>query len=34
VVANFRKWQPWITWWHSLKNEPDFPVVVWALATK
>lgn len=32
VVANFATWRRWITWLHSLDNEPDFPVVVWALA--
>ena len=25
---------PLIPWWHSLRNEPEFPVVVWALAQK
>lgn len=34
IRANFRRWQPWIPWKHSLRNEVDFPVVVWALARK
>lgn len=33
VVANFRTW-PRQTMWRSLHNEPDFPLVVWALARK
>jgi SAM-dependent methyltransferase len=33
VVANFRTWAIQ-TRWRSLRNEPDFPVVVWALAKK
>jgi SAM-dependent methyltransferase len=24
----------WIPWWHSLRNEPKLPVMVWALARK
>ncbi|HEY1065236.1 MAG TPA: methyltransferase domain-containing protein [Pirellulales bacterium] len=31
VKANFSKWQK-IRFWHSLKNEADYPLVVWALA--
>lgn len=34
VIGNFRKWAPWVSWYHSLKNEPLFPVVVWAFARK
>ena len=34
VQANFSKWQIYQSWRHSLKNEPDFPIVVWALARK
>lgn len=34
VVGNFRRWQIYQPWRHSLHNEPDFPVVVWALALK
>jgi hypothetical protein len=34
VIGNFRTWRYYNRWLHSLRNEPDFPVVVWALATK
>lgn len=34
VRANFRVWRSYIPWLHSLKNEPDYPVVVWAWASK
>lgn len=34
VRANFRKWVRYRPWFHSLKNEPNFPIVVWALASK
>jgi hypothetical protein len=34
VRANFRRWRRWISWAHSLRNESDFPVVVWAFARK
>jgi SAM-dependent methyltransferase len=34
VKANFSRWQVFQPWRHSLRNEPDFPVVVWALARK
>ncbi|MFT7724532.1 MAG: methyltransferase domain-containing protein [Roseateles sp.] len=33
VKANFKKWAR-RGWFGSLKNEPDFPVVVWALARR
>ena len=33
VTANFRTW-PRRGWFGSLRNEPDFPVAVWALARK
>ena len=33
VKANFNKWAR-RGWFGSLRNEPDFPVVVWALAKK
>ncbi|MDF0678318.1 MAG: methyltransferase domain-containing protein [Nitrosomonas sp.] len=33
VKANFNHWA-WRGWFGSLKNEPDFPVTVWALAQK
>ena len=32
--ANFRRFPSWIPWWHSLRNEPLFPVTVWAYAQK
>jgi SAM-dependent methyltransferase len=31
VVGNFDRW-PGYRWWHSLRNEPDLPVQVWAFA--
>jgi hypothetical protein len=31
VVGNFDSW-PAFRWWHSLRNEPDLPVQVWAFA--
>jgi hypothetical protein len=34
VKANFNRWQIYQSWKHSLKNDPDFPIVVWALAKK
>lgn len=34
VRANFSHWPQYRPWFHSLKNEPNFPVVVWALARK
>jgi hypothetical protein len=34
VQANFSDWKFYRPWFHSLKNEPAFPVVVWALAQK
>jgi SAM-dependent methyltransferase len=34
VRANFWGWRRWIRWLHSLRNEPGFPVVVWAIAEK
>jgi SAM-dependent methyltransferase len=34
VKANFRRFPSWIPWWHSLKNESLYPVVVWAFAQK
>jgi SAM-dependent methyltransferase len=34
VVANFDRWETYDPREHSLNNEPDFPVVVWALARK
>jgi SAM-dependent methyltransferase len=34
VRANFHRFASWIPWWHSLRNEPLFPIVVWAFAQK
>lgn len=34
IVGNFPRWQVYQRWRHSLVNEPDFPVMVWALARK
>ena len=31
VVGNFDRW-PAYRWWHSLRNEPELPVQVWAFA--
>jgi SAM-dependent methyltransferase len=32
VRANFSHWVRYVPWRHSLRNEPNFPVVVWAFA--
>jgi SAM-dependent methyltransferase len=34
VRSNWRPWTTYNPWLHSLKNEPAYPVVVWALARK
>jgi SAM-dependent methyltransferase len=35
VVANFRRWPAYgFGWFKSLRNEPDFPVSVWAIAER
>jgi SAM-dependent methyltransferase len=34
VVANLNDWALYVPWKHSLENEPDFPLMVWALARK
>jgi SAM-dependent methyltransferase len=34
IRSNWRRWTVYRPWLHSLKNEPDYPVVVWALARK
>jgi 2-polyprenyl-3-methyl-5-hydroxy-6-metoxy-1,4-benzoquinol methylase len=34
VVANFHDWMPYNKRKHSLHNEEDFPLVVWAIAKK
>lgn len=33
VVGNFKTW-PGPAWWRPMRNEPDFPVAVWALAKR
>ena len=33
VIGNFDRW-PAHRWWHSLRNEPDLPVQVWAFARR
>jgi 2-polyprenyl-3-methyl-5-hydroxy-6-metoxy-1,4-benzoquinol methylase len=32
VRASFRRWVRYVPWRHSLRNEPNFPVAVWAFA--
>jgi SAM-dependent methyltransferase len=34
VKANLNGWVTYVRWRHSLRNDPKFPVVVWALARK
>jgi SAM-dependent methyltransferase len=34
VIANLEFWVPFQPWRHSLIDEPDFPIVVWAIARK
>jgi hypothetical protein len=34
VIANFTEWPHYAPQQHSLDNEPNFPLVVWALAQK
>ncbi len=34
VRSNLRGWTPYRPGWHSLRNETDYPMVVWALAQK
>lgn len=34
ILANFDEWMPYNSKKHSLINEPEFPIVVWALARK
>jgi SAM-dependent methyltransferase len=34
VDANFTRWESFNPNLHSLKNDPEFPIVVWALARK
>jgi SAM-dependent methyltransferase len=33
VTGNFDRW-PAFRWWHSLRDEPDLPVQVWAFARR
>ncbi len=33
IAGNFDAW-PAFRWWHSLRNEPDLPVQVWAFARR
>jgi SAM-dependent methyltransferase len=33
IVGNFDRW-PAYRWWHSLRDEPDLPVQVWAFARR
>jgi len=32
IRANFSHWVRYVPWRHSLRNEPNFPIVVWAFA--
>jgi SAM-dependent methyltransferase len=34
VRANLEHWRIYQSWRHSLENEPDVPIVIWALARK
>lgn len=34
IISNFKGWTRYIRTLHSLRNEPNFPMVVWALAQK
>lgn len=34
VIRGFRRVPRWIPWWHSLRNEPNYPVMIWAFANK
>lgn len=34
VISNLGRWTRYRRWLHSLDNEPDYPVVVWALAKR
>lgn len=34
VIANLDKWARYKPLWHSLKNDPLYPLVVWAFAQK
>jgi SAM-dependent methyltransferase len=34
VKANLKRYASWTPWWHSLRNEPGFPIVVWAFGRR
>ena len=34
IRANFSEWVTYVPWRHSLRNEPNFPIHVWAFARK
>lgn len=34
VIGNLKDWRIYNSYWHSMKNEREFPIVVWALARK
>jgi SAM-dependent methyltransferase len=34
IQANWAKWQIYRSWRHSLRNEVEYPIVVWAMARK
>jgi len=34
VRSNLLRWTPYNRWLHSLRNEEDYPLQVWALARK
>lgn len=34
LIANLRWWPPYIRWWHSLRNDSRYPLMVWAIAKK
>jgi hypothetical protein len=34
VRSNLLMWTPYNRWLHSLRNEEDYPIQVWALARK
>jgi SAM-dependent methyltransferase len=34
VISNLKQWTAYVPGLHSLRNEPDFPIVVWALARR
>lgn len=34
INANYERWADYVEGLHSLENEPDFPIVVWAISQK